>query len=306
MWPENPAPYTVTMEDIARAKNERKPTENCQQQFKTGSSSKAVAYVQEVSSNNQSHAEEIDKNAVFTVFGPTASSSIIRNNSFSKGDISVSLPPLRSKHFVWKCTVNGPNVDFPLTVSTLIDNGAHVMLIRPEVVQKLGLPIDQLAQPECIDVAIDSSNKEKNAWELSQYVFLSVSSLDQSFHAKPVCALLTPGLCLPVILSLPWLENNKIVCDHTDHSWYVKLSGYNLLRPSKISLPTPPKPKLKVQLRENQELKKCALKELVTVVKEKWLPCRAKNKNITEIDVVALIRNRIATKAILQDMEKRE
>ena len=293
------------MEDVARAKNEKKPTEN-RQQFKTGSSSKAVASVQEMSSTNQSHTEDVDENAVFAIFGPTASSSVIGNGSFSEGDISVSLPPLRSKHFVWKCTVDGPNVDFPLTVSTLIDNGAHVVLIRPEVVQKLGLPIHQLAQPECIDVAIDSSNKEKKARELSEYVLLSVASLDQSFHAKPVRALLTPGLCMPVILGLPWLEKNKIVCDHADRSCYVKPSGYNLLHPPKILPPPPPKPKLKVQLRENRELKKRALKELVMVVKEKWLPRRAKDEEIKDIDIVAMIRNRIATIAIMQDMEKRE
>ena len=295
----------VTMEDVARAKNEKKPAENRQQHFKAGSSSKAVASVQEMPSN-QSHIEEMDKNAVFAVFGPTASSSIIGNGSFSEGDISVSLPLLRSEHFMWKCSVEGPNVDFPLTVSTLIDNGAHVVLIRPEVVQKLGLHIHQLAQPECIDVAIDSSNKEKKGRELSEFVFLSVSSLDQSFHAKPVRALLTPGLCMPVILGLPWLENNKIVCDHADRSCYVKSSGYNLLHPPKISPPPPPKPKLKVQLKENRELKKRALKELVSVVKEKWLPRRTKDEDVKEIDVVALIRNRIATIAIFQDMEQRE
>ena len=218
----------------------------------------------------------------------------------------MSLPPLRSKHFVWKCNVDGPEVDFPLAVSTLIDNGAHVVLIRPEIVQKLGLPTHQLDQPECIDVAIDSSNKTKKAQELSTYVLLTVSSLDQAFHAKPVRALVMPGLCMPVILGLPWLEDNKIVCDHADRSCYVKTMGYNLLHPPKISPPPPPRPKLKTQLKENRELKRRALEELVAVVKQKWLPQRAKDEAVKELDMVAMIRNRIATISYLQDMEKRE
>ena len=296
----------VTMEDVARAKNEKKPTDSRTHQYKTGTSSKTVAAVQEASTSTGNSAEEFDENAVFAVFGPTASSSVLGNGSFSEGEISVSLPPLRSKHFVWKCNVDGPKVDFPLAVSTLIDNGAHVVLIRPEVVQKLGLPVYQLDKPESIDVAIDSSNKAKKPQELSEYVLLAVSSLDHAFHAKTVRALVTPGLCMPVILGLPWLEDNKIVCDHSDRSCYVKTTGYNLLHPPKISPPPPPRPKLKAQIKENKELKKRALEELVAVVKQKWLPRRAKDEPVKELDVVAMIRNRIATIAFLEEMENRE
>ncbi len=218
----------------------------------------------------------------------------------------MSLPPLRSKHFVWKCNIDGPKVDFPITVSTLIDNGAHVVLIRPEIVQKLELPIHKLNQPECIDVAIDSSNKEKKLQELSSYVLLSVSSLDRAFHAKPVCALITPGLCMPIILGLPWLEKNQIVCDHADRSCYIKTTGYNLLHPPKITPPSPSQKKLKVQLKENRELKRRALEELVAVVKQKWLPRCAKDETVNDLDIVAMIRNRIGTISLLQDMDNRE
>ena len=302
--PENYRP--VTMDDVARAKKEKKPADNHSHQYKTGSTSKTVASIQEAPANVSSSAEEMDENAVFAVFGPTASSLVLGNGSFSEGDISVSLPPLRSKHFVWKCNVDGPNSDFPIAVSSLIDNGAHVVLIRPEIVQKLNLPIQKLNRPECIDVAIDSSNKEKKPQELSSYVLLSVSSLDHAFHAKPVRALITPGLCMPIILGLPWLEKNKIICDHADRSCYVKTTGYNLLHPPKITPPPPPRKKLRVQLKENRELKKRALEELVAVVKQKWLPRRAKDETVKALDIVAMIQNHIATISLLQDMDNRE
>ncbi len=94
----------VTMENVARAKNE-KPADNCPHQFKTGSSSKTMASIQEAPVNTSNSAEEIDENTIFAIFGPTASSSILGNGSFSEGEISVSLPPLRLKHFVWKCNI---------------------------------------------------------------------------------------------------------------------------------------------------------------------------------------------------------
>ena len=133
-----------------------------------------------------------------------------------------------------------------------------------------------------------------------------MSSLDHVFYAKPVRALITPGLCMPVILGLPWLEDNKIVCDHADRSCYVKTTDYNLLHPPKITPPPPPRKKLKIQLKENRELKKRALEELVVVVKQKWLPRRAKDETVKDLDIVAMIRNGIATIGLLQDMENQE
>src|SRR5258705_237221 len=291
---------TLTSDDLVRAKKaveKRMPTNAHKQP-------KPVAALQDVNQNNTTvTATEYSEDGIYATFGPTAASSVLGNGSFSEGDLSVSLPPVKSKHFVWKCNIDGgPTVDFPLTSHSLIDNGAHIVLIRPELVERLQLPVYTLDKPEEVDVAIDSSCKRKEKKILSTFVILRVTSLDQTFVAKPVRALITPGLCMPVILGLPWLEHNKIVCDHADRACIVKGLNYDLLHPPTISPPKPPKLKLKQQLAYNKQLKKFALKELVDTVKNRWMPT---SEPVKQIDVVAAIRNRITAISVLDDLEQR-
>ena len=85
-------------------------------------------------------------------------SAILGNGSFSEEDVS---PPLRSKHFITKFKIYGPRLDFTLNYSALIDNGAYLVLIRPEVVDELGLERHLLSVPEPVDVAITDGKKKK-------------------------------------------------------------------------------------------------------------------------------------------------
>ena len=50
----------------------------------------------------------------------------------------VSLP-IHGKHLVWECQVHSMTEDFPVKTCALIDNSAHLVLIRPELVSCLGL-----------------------------------------------------------------------------------------------------------------------------------------------------------------------
>lgn len=60
--------------------------------------------------------------------------------------------------------IDGTVDKFPVKLSTLIDNGAHMVLICPETVQLLGLPSFPLPEPEEIDVAISSSSSTKKTF----------------------------------------------------------------------------------------------------------------------------------------------
>jgi hypothetical protein len=295
---------TLTSEDVARAKarTEKKPPSAAPSR-----KPKPVAALQDATHENASTAAlDYSSDGVYATFGPTAASSVLGNGSFSEGENSVSLPPLRSKHFVWKCYVDsGPTADLPLTAHTLIDNGAHIVLIRPQLVEQLHLPVYELDEPEEVDVAINTSCKEKKKQLLSSYVILRVTSLDHSFVAKPVRALITPGLCMPIILGLPWLEHNKIVCDHADRSCIVKDLNYDLLRPPAILPPAPRKLKIREQIAITKKLKKLALRDLIDKFKTDWALRRAADDKVKEVDVVAAIRTRIATISILDDLEKR-
>ena len=300
-FPSGDSYKTLTNDDLARAK---KAVERRNASTATHKQAKPVAALQDANQESVTpSATEYSEEGIYATFGPTAASAVLGNGSFSEGEHSVSLPPIKSKHFIWKCNIDaGPTVDFPVAAHTLIDNGAHIVLIRPQLVEQLQLPVYRLNQPEEVDVAIDSSCKKKEKQILSSFVILRVTSLDHTFVAKPVRALITPGLCMPVILGLPWLEHNKIVCDHADRACIVKDLDYDLLHPPQVTLPKPPKPRLKQQLLQNKQLKKLALHELVKTVKERWMPT---SEPVLQVDVVAAIRNRITAISVLNDLEQR-
>lgn len=59
----------------------------------------------------------------------------------------------------------------------LLDNGAHVVLIHADVVNKLGLCCHPLPKPGTVDVAVKSSNALSST-TLTEFVKLSVTSQD--------------------------------------------------------------------------------------------------------------------------------
>jgi hypothetical protein len=60
--------------------------------------------------------------------------------------------PLTSHHYHWSCKLSGPNTEFPPTVYTLIDIGAHGIFIYPALVDNLSLPHFKLHDPLHIGV----------------------------------------------------------------------------------------------------------------------------------------------------------
>jgi hypothetical protein len=152
----------------------------------------------------------------------------------------VSLLPLHGKHLVWNCQIHSQTMnDFPVKTCALIDNGAHLVLIRPDLVDRLGLKKFKLHAPELIDVAFSKENKKT---KLYYYVKLSLSSLDSTWTSCVIKAVVTTGLCLPIILGLPWLEKNNIVTDHAAWTCIDKIKLYDLLNSPHISPPLPRKP----------------------------------------------------------------
>ena len=119
---------------------------------------------------------------------------------------------LHAKHLLWDCQVHSLISDFPVKTHALLDNGTHLVLIQPELIDQLGLKKYHLHTPEIIDVAFN--NKKKKTTELYFYVKHSLTSLDSYWTSRTVKALVMPELCTPIILGLPWLIHNSIVTDH--------------------------------------------------------------------------------------------
>jgi len=175
-------------------------------------------------------------------------SAVLGNGSFSESDVS---PPLRSKHFVAKFQIFADHLDFPLTYAALVDNGAHLVLIRPEVADELHLQRHPLKTPEIVSVAIEDG-KKKEKMTLYDYVKFTVTSMDNVWTSKVIHALVAPGLCMPIILGLPFLIHNDIVTDHAERSCVDKKTGYNFLNPAPVSPPPPPRMRAKEQIKFTQ------------------------------------------------------
>ncbi|KAF8808581.1 hypothetical protein BYT27DRAFT_7255381 [Phlegmacium glaucopus] len=160
------------MDDVHQAQHTRNTKTS------PSSSSHPVASITDANTSGETLStdlEDANTNFVASLFGNLNSTSVIGNSSFSDGDISVR-PHFKSKHYVWHCMIDGPAVEFPLKSASLIDNGAHMVLIRPELVIKLGLCIYTLPNREIVDVAISTSCKKEIS--LSTFVKLRVTSVD--------------------------------------------------------------------------------------------------------------------------------
>ena len=143
--------------------------------------------------------------------------------------LSVSPPPLKCKHLFWKCLLNTPTGLTPTTA--LIDSGAHLVLIRASLVQRLALSPVPLVTPLRVSTAISPDTKTHS---LTHYVEISPSSLGLAFTSKPIHAVISNNLCAPIILGLPFLVTNEITCNYGKRTCIVTVNNkpFDLLAPA--------------------------------------------------------------------------
>ena len=228
-------------------------------------------------------------------------SAVLGNGSFSEGDVSA--PPMRSKHFVAKFKVSATHLDFGWTYASLIDNGTHLVLIRPEVADALHLKRHLLKTPETVSVAIDDGRKKEKK-TLYDYIEFTVTSLDNAWTSKKVHAIVAPGLCMPLILGLPFLVHNDIVTDHAARSCIDKKTGYNLLHPVPIVPPPPPRKRAKEQIKFTKNAKKVTLSELKSVCEQQIRDKKLVFEEVKDVDIVAAIRDAIENIALKEQLKK--
>jgi hypothetical protein len=90
----------------------------------------------------------------------------------SDGDLSglnMSFP-YKIPHFFRKFLMDGPAIDFPIPVCGLIDDGLHLVLITPELVDRLELRRRLLHVPKTVDIALSDSSTLKQT--LTEYIHL--------------------------------------------------------------------------------------------------------------------------------------
>ena len=243
-----------------------------------------------------------------TAYMPSNASSMIEGESDS--DMSVSnrnfaaavanqatsvltalnedLAPFTVPHLFWRCSINGAANGFPITLSALIDHGSHIVLISDEFTNSLFLKRRKLFEPMSIELAMPAEGP-KHIVCLSKWVKLKLYNPSGAWQSKTVRAIIAPSLCVPVILSGPFLTHNNIVIDHAARTAIDKLSGFDLLDPKPLAPPPQPKKKLKEFFRDLQSDRKLMLAELNMVCAER--KCKLKNmfEKPKPVDVVAAV-----------------
>jgi hypothetical protein len=164
-----------------------------------------------------------------SIVGAVMPSAVLGAGSESEEDVSA---PLTVTHLRWTCLLLGPAVDDAVTVTGMLDCGAHVVLIEPSLAELLGLRRFRLHKPLPISVALNNTSTSDS--HLYEYVKLAPFAPDSSYVSRPVKAIITPGLCVPLLLGLPFLSANNIVADFAACTAIDKTCDYDLLNPPVI------------------------------------------------------------------------
>jgi hypothetical protein len=257
--------------------------------------------------DKENSADENDVDEADDVAAVTLPSFVLggKEGDEDSDDYSVSVDcPISVPHMFWKATALGDE-GFPVSVNALLDCGAHVVLIRPSTAKRLGLTPRKLRKPVPIDVAIDDKKGKVPSVMLDSFVSLSLSSADFFWTSKPVKAIIAPGLCTSVLLGLPFLTHNGIVCDFERRTACIKgiEPEYDLLNPRVIERA---KAKPRQDKKSLTRMIPTVLKHRKEMIKELKWRCAARLRQLEEeehfekvkpFNVVAAIRNTIANLA---------
>ncbi len=141
--------------------------------------------------------------------------------------------PFAVPHLLWRCTVDNcdPGALEPRTnVTALVDDGAHLVLICPQLVDHLHLKCHLL--PEPIEIGIAISDSPSPACKLTEWVKLKPHDISAAWSSCTVHTIIAPGLCSDIILGLPFLKTNQIVIDHHACTVVAKQANFDLLHPT--------------------------------------------------------------------------
>ena len=140
---------------------------------------------------------------------------------------------------------------------------------------------------------------------LVHYVKLRPSSSDSIFQSHLVHAVICPRLCMPVILGLPFLEVNDILCDHKHRACIVqdKNLNYNLLKPVQQRDSPAPKLKLREQILRYKKQKSDTLQELLETFPHRWKDRILPNDTTFEINYISKQIKTLEIEASMNSMD---
>jgi len=111
----------------------------------------------------------------------------------------------------------------------MLDCGAHIVSIDDMLADALGLCHFHLHKPLPISVALNNSALLNS--HLYEYIKIVPYAPDSAWVGQTIKAVVTPKLCVPLLLGLPFLTVNHIVADFELRTAIDKLLSYDLLNP---------------------------------------------------------------------------
>ena len=239
---------------------------------------------------------------------PSSSYNFVLSGDSDTSGYSDDVSPISCPHLIWRAQIWN-DVDVQIPFDCLLDDGAHLVLIRPETVTDLGLPIRRLHEPVSVTFALNGNPDSLSVFH--DYVSLSLSSLNNAWSSKPVRALIAPGLCSSILLGLPFLVHNKIVIDHDSRTAIVKGCGFDLLNENSSCRVAPPVSKILSPKQKRLlilKLKKDVLSELKLKISQRALPFHSNTlfENAQPFNPIAAITSRIESLASQKTLIKLE
>ena len=133
-------------------------------------------------------------------------------------------------------------------------------------------------------------NGRKNIIAFEEFVNLQLYNASGHYVLKTVRTVISPSLCAPILLGLPFLKHNDIMIDVEARTAIDKKNGFDLLNPS---IPEPKlkgsKTKFNYKYHANiLKLRKVLLEELKTALaRRKSETC---SDDVRQLDIVAAVR----------------
>ncbi|PPQ80795.1 hypothetical protein CVT24_011431 [Panaeolus cyanescens] len=146
-----------------------------------------------------------------------------------------SVSPSSAPHLIWDC-LSHDDEGSPLRLSCMLDSGAHLVLVRPDIVKKLGLIPQRARKPQLMSLALENAVRTV---KLFNYALITLTSLNSAFIAKPIIAFIVPDLCSDILLGMPFLTHNDISLHCRSRRVIHNPSGFDLLNDNETIIPRP-------------------------------------------------------------------
>ena len=221
-----------------------------------------VNYSSAVLSDNEDE-DKLDSSEVcdqLTAVVKDIKNAALNSSNLLKAD-SEFLAPMMVPHMFWCASASPPN-SLPVQFDCLLDIHSHLVIIREQLVKDLHLHRHKLQQPIISKLAIQPDGPK--TLEFHDFVKLKLYDSSGVYVAKTVHAVISPTLCAPVLLGLPFLKHNNIIIDVDCCTAIDKLKNFDLLHPSVPPTKTTIKPKSKF----NYEAHKAILDHCAALVAE--------------------------------------